>query len=262
MDNWKKEWANLKVEESQFLMSHDKKKDNPFYSAMDKVIPEKLQNTIEVAFDKAFEVVFEMGTPVIEKTYDKKKAKGKFYRNSYALQKKESKENLNKFKADARKTKNLNMTVAAVEGAGFGMFGVVVPDIPIFTGVLLRSVYEIAMQYGFSYKTEKEQIFILKVMETALLKGEEQHLANSKINQFIDDGTEFGITKEEQMKQTAQSLSNALLYMKCIQNIPIVGVVGGATDVLVLHQITKYADLKYHRRFIQKTYFQKKEDKE
>ena len=80
MDNWKKEWANLKVEESQFLMSHDKKKDNPFYSAMDKVIPEKLQNTIEVAFDKAFEVVFEMGTPVIEKTYDKKKAKGKFYR--------------------------------------------------------------------------------------------------------------------------------------------------------------------------------------
>ena len=45
-------------------------------------------------------------------------------------------------------------------------------DIPLFTAVLLKSIYEIALSYGFTYETEEEQCFILRIIENAFLHGE------------------------------------------------------------------------------------------
>ena len=60
------------------------------------------------------------------------------------------------------------------------------PDIPIFTGVLLKSIYEIALSYGFSYETEEEQCFILKLIETAFLRGGPLLQNNKELNGWID----------------------------------------------------------------------------
>ena len=43
-----------------------------------------------------------------------------------------------------------------------GFFGLGLPDIPLFLGVLLKSIYEVALSYGYTYDTQEEQIFILK----------------------------------------------------------------------------------------------------
>ena len=40
--------------------------------------------------------------------------------------------------------------------------------------------------------------------------------------------------------------------MKFLQGVPIVGIVGGAYDVVYLKMITEYANLKYKRRFLLK----------
>ena len=36
--------------------------------------------------------------------------------------------------------------------------------------------------------------------------------------------------------------------MKFLQTIPIVGVIGGAYDIIFLNRVLKYADFKYQRR--------------
>ena len=133
------------------------------------------------------------------------------------------------------------------------MLGVGIPDIPVFTAVILKSIYEIALNYGFEYEPREEQIFILKMIQTALLKGEVFERNNSQINEGIDcqmvvDCT--GQDVQEQIVKTAETLSEALLYMKFLQGIPIVGIAGGLSDTVYLKKITDYADLKYKRRFL------------
>ena len=52
------------------------------------------------------------------------------------------------------------------------------------------------------------------------------------------------------MKSTAQSMTDAMIYMKFLQGIFVVGAVGGAWDVVYMNRITDYAILKYNRRFL------------
>ena len=51
------------------------------------------------------------------------------------------------------------------------------------------------------------------------------------------------------IQNTAQVLSGELLYMKFLQGIPIVGVVGGAFDLKYMKEITTYAEIKYRKRY-------------
>ena len=52
------------------------------------------------------------------------------------------------------------------------------------------------------------------------------------------------------MQQTAHSLSQAMLYWKFVQGIPILGMAGGISDALCLERVQRYAGLNYHRRFL------------
>lgn len=73
----------------------------------------------------------------------------------------------------------------AVEGIGLGALGIGLPDIVIWVSVLLRGVYETALKYGFDYDSPEEKLFILKMIETAMLSGEDWIGANAEVNQFI-----------------------------------------------------------------------------
>ena len=39
-----------------------------------------------------------------------------------------------------------------------GLIGVGIPDIPVFTGFLLRSIYQIAFKVWISYEEEKKKV--------------------------------------------------------------------------------------------------------
>ena len=50
------------------------------------------------------------------------------------------------------------MKVAAAEGAGFGLGGLItiVPDLGILSGVTLRTIQKLSLLYGFEFNTEEE----------------------------------------------------------------------------------------------------------
>lgn len=50
------------------------------------------------------------------------------------------------------------MKVAAVEGAGFGLAGVItiVPDLSILAAITLRTIQKLSLLYGFEFNTEQE----------------------------------------------------------------------------------------------------------
>ena len=146
-------------------------------------------------------------------------------------------------------SKTKNLLISGVEGIGTGVFGIGIPDIPLFTGVILKSLYEIAVSYGYAYESEREQEFLLEIIKTALERGGELAEDNERINRWIE-GTGGLEEKKVLMRKTADRLSEELLYMKFVQGLPVVGVAGGLSDCVYLKKITDYAELKYRRRFL------------
>lgn len=211
-------------------------------------VPKKLEGTLKTAFRKAFELVFEKGTGLIEKTYDKEKQAQTFQINEYAASVRKDRKSIRAFARQAGSGRAKNLLLAGIEGAGLGILGIGIPDIPLFTAVLLKSIYEIALSYGCSYETEKEQCFILRLIETALFRGEKFIQANRELNDWIESEDASGSDRKEQISRTSDALAEALLYMKFVQGIPVAGLAGGLADAVYLKRITDYADLKYRRR--------------
>lgn len=247
---WNKEWDILKKRETRFLKKQMEVRSSYLNQKLEKIVPPKLQETLDLAFYKAFQTVFEKGTKFIEKTYNKEQHQNTFKINAYAAELKESGKSVKAFSRQAGTTKRKNLLVSGAEGVGLGILGIGIPDIPIFTGVLLKSIYEIAMSYGFAYESEEEKLFLLKLIGISMEHGEALVKGNEELNQGITSGNLCGEPKADLLKKTAQTLSAELLYMKFLQGIPIVGVVGGLYDSICLNKITEYADIKYKRRFL------------
>lgn len=245
-----KEWIKIIKAEGKFIDHNLHKKESGWQQKLEKFVPEKLSQNLNAAFYKAFEMIFEKGTGIIEKTYNKEKREKEHQINVYAAETMGTRKSMKVFGKRAKASKNVNTLLSAVEGVGMGVAGAGLPDIPVFLAVLLRSIYEIAVIYGFDYDTEQEQIFILKMIETALAHEKELLEQNAELNRWGKSPYGFAVTKEEQIKKTSLALANEMLYLKFVQGAPIIGVVGGVSDVIYQKKITDYAEMKYKRRFL------------
>lgn len=244
------EWRALQKKESRFAASRMGAKPSVINEKLDERIPEKLRKTLNTAFNKAFQLIFEKGAGVIEKTYKREKYEMDYKVSDYAYELKGDKKHLKKFGKKASAAKKVNMAVSCVSGIGLGLAGVGIPDIPIFTASIFKSLYETALSFGFNYGDETEKIFILKLIEISMKNGMDFAEDNTALNRLIDRGEMPSDSLEEQMQRTAQSMTDAMIYMKFLQGMFIVGAVGGAYDVVYMNRITDYAILKYKRRFL------------
>ena len=221
-----KEWVKIIKAEGRFIDQNLQKKESRWQQKLERYVPEKLAYNMNLAFYKAFEMIFEKGTGIIEKTYAKEKRQKEHQINTYAAETLGTRKSLKVFGKQAKVSKNVSAFLSTVEGVGMGIAGAGLPDIPVFLSVLLRSIYEIAVIYGFEYDSEQEQIFILKVIETALAHDKELLEQNAELNRWVKIPYEFAISKDEQMKRTSLALSDEMLYLKFVQGAPFVGGIG------------------------------------
>ncbi len=262
--SWENEWRLQKLKEESFMVGHIMDKTPGWVKFVEKKVPATLQKTLETAFTKAFVAVFEKGSGLIEKTYRKQRHERLFREHERDIHKEGfNGKSLRRFERQAKRTAAKNLTITTVEGIGFGIVGLGIPDIPIFVSVMLKSIYEIALSYGFSYSTDKEKLFILKLIDAALKSGETLRKKDKDMNKLIRRYFEEEETAEaetdpfvvelqikRQIDSSAEALSHELLYGKFLQGSTFIGVIGGTADFTCLKRITDYATLKYKRRFL------------
>lgn len=264
---WENEWRLQELKEKTYISKNIMPKTPKWIRFVAKRIPETLQSTLDNAFNKAFVTVFDKGAALIEKTYNKRKQVHLFKRNAIKLRHEEfNSKSVKKFEKQAKRTIQRNLIFSLFEGIGLGLVGYGIPDIPIFVSVLLRSIYEISISYGFDYTTDREKLFILKIIDASLANGDNLKKKDAGINNLIDryymeDAEEDVPMTDEfvvelqiirQIDHSAEALSHELLYGKFVQGTPFVGVVGGISDFTCLKRMTDYALLKYKRRFLLK----------
>ncbi len=248
-----KEWELLMKREGNFRKKQQEKKENLLIVKFSEKVPAKLQGTLDGAFAKAFRLIFEKGTNIIEKTYNGAAKEKRFQVNALSDQLLQNRKSLRAYGREAAAAGRGNTLLSAVAGIGMGLMGVGLPDIPLFTSLLLKNIYEVAISYGYDYKTPEEQYFILLLIEGANSYGEDFLHVNNEIDQLIRWG-QLPPVKDlsKQIEKAAASLSKELLTMKFIQGIPIVGAVGGAYDMVAMAHVSDYARLKYQRRLLTK----------
>ena len=99
------------------------------------------------------------------------------------------------------------------------------------------------------YKRQEKK-WILLLIQGAASYGEKQKAADKAVECYIQNElVDNSIPLDEIIQETARILSGELLYMKFLQGIPIVGVVGGAFDFKYMKEITTYAEIKYRKRY-------------
>ena len=247
-----KELDKLKEKESKFIRKALLKRNSKIDSLLKEKVPKNLQNTLDDTFTKAFKLVFENGTNFIEKTYKKEEIEKDYKVGEFAVNLIENKKNLKSFSKNASKTNLANSLLSGALGIGMGALGIGIPDIIVFTSFILRSIYEISLNYGFDYNDENEKKFILLLIRASITKGTKILEINNELNYFITNGKfSSDITLDDYIKDTAKALSKELLILKFIQGIPIIGIIGGASDFIYINQINEYALLKYNQRFLE-----------
>lgn len=245
-----KEWEKLEKQETAFLQKRVEKTDSRLNQLLAKKIPANLQSSLDAAFFKAFTLIFEKGTGVIEKTYKRDDLQKTYRINEYAASVRGNQKALKVFSRRASGAGTVNLLISGASGIGLGILGIGLPDIVLFTGLMLKSVYEIALNYGFDYQEENEKRFILLLIQGALSYGMDLDRINTELNHYMKYGSYYeNNTLEDCIKETAGCLSKELLYMKFLQGIPIVGAAGGAYDAIYMSQVVKYSEMKYRRRF-------------
>ena len=259
-DLWQKEWDDLNRRQARYLRRNGKARERA-WDRLQRVVPDGMQDKLDAAFVKAFQLVFEKGTGIIEKTYDKQKRQEDYEIAEYAASVREDRKHVRAFRREAGSRARQNLLLSSVEGIGLGLLGVGLPDIPLFVSVVLKTLYEISLSFGYDYDRMEERLFQLRLIETALYDGPDMQRRDGEMDEMCrsmrgakrrapEDTERLAGRLDEQLRRTAKALADDMLYAKFLQGVPVVGAVGGATDVTVLKRISDYAMLKYRRRYL------------
>lgn len=229
------EYRKICLEELDFLVNARKKNESELDKVIQKFVPEKLNETLRKAFCKAFEIILKNGTGILRSTlYDREQ------------------KNIDDAQMKSKIAGLFDKALTFAEGAGFGIIGLGLPDIPVFTSMVIRNIYQKAAFYGFDYSSETEQVYVLKLIAGASASGKDAERLSLEVDKLadnIDNGgfVYFGIPYDY-IKEASDSIADDMIYMKFVQGIPFVGAIGGIYNAATINKIDKYAEFKYHKR--------------
>lgn len=265
-----KEWESFLKREKKLLKRYGSRKEPFWEKKLHQVVPDGLSDKLETAFYKAFRLILENGTGVIEKTFSKEKLEAEYKTREYAGRVYPVRKNLSAGRKLAARNTAAGVAGACAEGAVLGLFGIGLPDIPIFLAAVLRSIYTQALHFGVDYKEPGEQEFLLELLELSLYSGADFMGREASMNRKIyrlacESGNKGGKENmqencpgscgvpdgiDEAMLRASRALSGELLYMKFLQGIPVAGVIGGLYDGIYMKKVTEYVTIKLERRYL------------
>ena len=266
-----KEWDSFLKRENKTLKRYGTRKDPFWEKKLHKAVPDGLREKLEDAFYKAFCVILENGTGVIEKTFSREKLEAEFKTREYAGRLYPVRKNLAAGRKLAARQAAAGVAGACAEGAVLGLLGIGLPDIPLFLAALLRGMYTQALHFGVDYRSPEEQELLLELLALSLYSGEDFKERDAALNRKLyqmarrahgaappEKTPAFEAAPPEKgpadldvaALNASRALSGELLYMKFLQGVPIAGVIGGLYDGIYMKKVTGYAAIKLERRYL------------
>ena len=225
-------------------------------TGLEEKIPPKARQALEAAFCRAFQTVFGPGgAGLVEKTIPLGRLELEQRLWEGKLSPREERSLLREMERGRRRSQAGQVLAAGAEGTALGLLGIGLPDIPVLLALLLRSLYQSALRYGFSYERGEERTYVLLLLQGALSQGEERRDLSRRADQLgraIDHGWPVSVDLEGETRDAAALLSQKLLAVKFVQGLPVVGAVGGMVNFSAAGRVSRWGALKYKKRFYEK----------
>lgn len=240
------------IQKQEKAFEEDAAEGSAWKTSIEKKIPRKVSQNIEKAFMKGFGIVFDKGSFVIEKSYNKEGILEDYAVKNFSVQIKKNRKELKRMRKSAKRSDVKNVLATTAEGIGLGILGIGLPDIVLFTGFILKGIYETALHYGIDYEQPFEKYIILRMMEGSLAKGSKWTDISNEINRLFENIPErdWEEAAKEQLEKTAKAFAMDMLVLKFIQGLPVAGIIGGMSNPIYYKKILDYVSLKYYRRYI------------
>ena len=246
-----KEWNSLLRKEAALARAAGKS-NSRWREELESKVPAKVLSGLQISFSKGFQLVFSHSTKILEKTYDPDALRNRHTASDQEVMSDDSRKNLRQITVNSQAAQLTNMAITTVEGMGLGALGIGMPDIVLFLAMLLKGIYETALNYGYDYESPGERLLILKMMEASLAKGSDWYRCNREVEKMM--ATPVVPDKDvlqEQIQSTGQAFAVDMLLVKFIQGLPLVGIVGGAANPVYYNKVMQYVQLKYRKRYLQ-----------
>ncbi len=240
--------SKIEKKEQKYL-----KKSTTYSRLTEKLsIPEKAQEVLTTAFARGLDLVLKKGDGLIRHGISESEIQKIFLEQDMQINKKIRLGQLHAMGAQARRVRRRGSGAALAEGVGLGALGIGLPDIPLFLGVLLRGIYQIALSYGVDVRQDGEQVYLVLLLACAAAPERERQDRLNRLAQTIEAGMAVEERLQLVQQEAAESLAQGMLAAKFIQGLPIVGVAGGIYNLPLYRRMTGYAALEYQKRYLWK----------
>lgn len=204
---------------------------------------------LETAFEKSFVVIFQKGTPWIEKaTHIKDKQElAQYFSSSFDCE--QNKQKLKRFDQNARKTSYQYAAITQVKSSVLGLFGIGIPDIPLYLATLLSGIYQIATIYGYDIHEEKEQAYMLLLI-CAMCDEEKKREEWKNMMDAMEQGQKIKYSISELITYASHALAYSELQAKFLQGIPIAGIAGAFMSTSTQNRILAFVRTSYKKRIL------------
>jgi len=246
----------LKTQQLEKKVLAKESRGNRGFGLTDKIrekIPEKAMTSLEVAFEKGFTLIFTKGDGLIDKM-GIEKARRQYEIYAASLDKMIYEETLKAVDKSAGGRTAMTKGITTAEGSGLGIFGIGLPDIPIFLAMLLKTSYEIAAGYGIDFRDEREKRYTLALLNTIFSSSEDKSFFSDECDMIgaAIDHNEAVDTEihQEDIELVSNTLATDMLVAKFLQGFTFAGVIGGPINLHMVHKVSKIAKIKYKKRFL------------
>ena len=121
MDDFKRAWRRQLAAEKKYIDERSQRSDSRLNRFLQTKVPEKLKDTLDTGFAKAFELIFAKGTGVIEKTYNRRDIERSSRVRRIIAENNPSGRALNEASRGSYSQKLKNTVASGVSGIGMGL---------------------------------------------------------------------------------------------------------------------------------------------
>lgn len=196
---------------------------HPVQMAADS-LPTLHRETLEMAFYQSLAFLMNPQEDILANFICREELEEKFHQLDRAVDHDPGFRALGHMEREAARLNNMDFSAAALEGLGFGTVGIGSPETVILCALMLRTLYETGLVYGFNidHPWEKD----------------------------LADGITPEIDRERRMHTAAARMAGSMSLQKFVQGIPVIGAAGLFFNTAAMNRLQTLSRCVYKQRYL------------